>query len=338
MSAPSATLPSYITLVSHAGSRFRLWWMDKLFRLAVKRAFKYDAEIQFLRDRQAALDLKMAKIDPEMQVRAIECNGTPAEWITLPESREDKVIFYIHGGAWMFKFPRLHHAMVASWCRRIRARALMVDYRLAPEFRFPTGVEDVWAAWQWLMAQGISTRDVIIGGDSAGGNLALALLHRIKAAGQPMPACAVMLSPFVDFTLSSPSMVTNEKRDPMFTTSAMVGLRHHYITPEEMLSPDASSLFGDFSGLPPLFFQSSESEMLRDDSLRAAERAHAAGVAVEVELWANVPHVFQGLQALSHGKTALERIADFVTRHTDWDCRDPQLPLLQQPELTAPIA
>ena len=153
MSTPSASLPCYVRLVSHAGSRFRLWWLDKLLRVAVKRAFKYDAEIPFLRDRQAALDLKLTRIDPEMKAQAIECNGTAAEWITLPESRNAKVIFYIHGGAWMFKFPRLHHAMVATWCRRIRARALMVDYRLAPEFRFPTGVEDVWAAWQWLMVR-----------------------------------------------------------------------------------------------------------------------------------------------------------------------------------------
>ena len=326
MSTPCNALPSYVRLVSHTGSRIRLWWMDKLLRLAVKPAFKYDAEIQFLRDRQAGLDLKLTRIDPEMKAQAIECNGTPAEWITLPQSRNEKVIFYIHGGAWMFKFPRLHHAMAASWCRRFRARALMVDYRLAPEFRFPAGVEDVWAAWQWLMAQGIPARDAIIAGDSAGGNFTLVLLHRIRAAGQPMPACAVMLSPFVDFTLSSPSMVANERSDPMFTTSAMVALRHHYITPEDMLSPDASPLFGNFTGLPPLFFQSSESEMLRDDSLRAAERAHAAGVSVEVELWANVPHVFQGLQTLSHGKAALESIAEFVKQHTDWDHTAPRLP------------
>ena len=319
MTAPSAALPSYVRLVSHSGSWFRRWWLDKVLRISIKRNFRYDAEIQFLRDKQGALDLKLTRIDPDMRVQAIDCNGTPAEWITLPGSRNDKVILYIHGGAWMFKFPRLHHAMVASWCSRIRARALMVDYRLAPEERFPKGVDDVWAAWRWLMAQGIPTQDVIIAGDSAGGNLTLALLHRIKAAGQPMPACAIMLSPFVDFTLSSPSMVTNEKRDPMFTASAMVGLRQYYLTPEDMLSPDASPLFGDFTGLPPLFFQSSESEMLRDDSLRAAERAHAAGVSVEVELWANVPHVFQGFQALSHGKAALERIADFIARHTNWE-------------------
>jgi acetyl esterase/lipase len=336
MSTSSAPLPRYVRLVSHAGSRFRLWWLDKLLRVAVKRAFKPDREVRVLRDRQIGLDLKLTRTDPEMQAQAIECNGTAAEWIAVPESRNDKIIFYIHGGAWMFKFPRLHHVMVASWCRRIRARALMVDYRLAPEFPFPAGVEDVWAAWQWLMAQGIPARDVIVAGDSAGGNLTLVLLQRIRAAGQPMPACAVMLSPFVDFTLSSPSLVTNEKSDPMFSTSAMVGLRHHYIAPEDMLSSDASPLFGDFTGLPPLFFQSSASEMLRDDSLRAAERADAAGVSVEVELWANVPHVFQGLQVLSHGKAALERIADFVARHSDWERPDPRLPL-QQAESTAPI-
>jgi len=145
MSTPFAPLPCYVRLVSHAGSRFRLWWLDKLLRVAVKRAFKYDAEIPFLRDRQARLDLKLTRIDPEMKVEAIGCNGTPAEWITVPESRNGKVIFYIHGGAWMFKFPRLHHAMVASWCRRIRARdpqglgngqlaALLEQRREAPAF------------------------------------------------------------------------------------------------------------------------------------------------------------------------------------------------------------
>ena len=319
MTTPPATLPSYVKLVRHSGSRFRLWWLDKVLRMAIKRSFRFDAEIRLLRDKQVEFDLRQTRIDPEMRVQAVDCNGTPAEWITLPESRNEKIILYIHGGAWMLKFPRLHHAMVASWCRRIRARALMADYRLAPEHRFPAGIEDVWSAWQWLIDQGTPTQDIIIAGDSAGGNLALALLHRIKAAGGAMPACAVMLSPFVDFTLSSPSMATNEKCDPMFSAAAMVGLRHHYLAPEQMLLPDASPLFGDFNGLPPLFFQSSESEMLRDDSLRAAARAHAAGVTVEVELWDNVPHVFQGFQTLTHGKAALEHIADFIARHTRWE-------------------
>ena len=319
MTTPSPALPPYARHIRHAGSRFRLWWLDKVLRLVIKRSFRFDAESPVLRDKQASLDLKLTKVDPEMHAQAVDCNGTPAEWITVPGSRSTKVVFYIHGGAWMFKFPRLHHAMVASWCRRLKTRALMVDYRLAPEHRFPAGIADVWSAWQWFMDQGIPARDVIIAGDSAGGNLTLALLHRIKAAGGAMPACAVMLSPFVDFTLSSPSMVTNEKRDPMFTAAAMVGLRHHYLGPEEMFSPDASSLFADFAGLPPLLFQSSESEMLRDDSLRAAARAHAAGVTVEVELWDKVPHVFQGFQALTHGTAALENIAAFVTRHAQWE-------------------
>jgi len=318
MITPSDTLPAYARIIRHSGSWLRLWWLDKFLRMTIKRKFRYDADIPFLRGKQAALDLKVTRIDPQMRVQAIDCNGASAEWIMLPESRAEKVIFYIHGGAWMFKFPRLHHAMVANWSRRLQARALMVDYRLAPEHRFPAGLDDVWSSWQWLLAQGISAQDVIVAGDSAGGNLALALLHRIKATGGAIPACAVMLSPFVDFTLSSPSMVTNEKRDPMFSVAAMVGLRRHYLAPENMLATDASPLFADFSGLPPLFFQTSESEMLRDDSLRTAAAVHAAGVAVEVELWDKVPHVFQAFQELTHGAAALEHIVDFVGRHTTW--------------------
>lgn len=114
MTTPSPALPPYARHIRHGGSRFRLWWLDKVLRLVIKRSFRFDAEIPVLRDKQASLDLKLTKVDPEMHAQAVDCNGTPAEWITVPGSRSTKVVFYIHGGAWMFKFPRLHHAMVAS--------------------------------------------------------------------------------------------------------------------------------------------------------------------------------------------------------------------------------
>ena len=277
----------------------------------------YEAGAEVLEETKAVL----ARVE-DFHIPARDGFALPAR-LYAPSADKLPVLLYFHGGGFTIGDLETHD----GHCRRLASlagvRVLAVDYRLAPEHPFPAGHDDALAATKWAFDHaddlGMDPKRIAVGGDSAGGNLTLALLHRIKAAGQPMPACAVMLSPFVDFTLSSPSLVTNQKRDPMFTPSAMVGLRHHYITPEDMLSPDASPLFGDFTGLPPLFFQSSESEMLRDDSLRAAERAHAAGVSVEVELWANVPHVFQGFQALSHGKAALERIADFIARHTNWE-------------------
>ena len=200
----------------------------------------------------------------------------------------------------------------------IGAKALLPEYRLAPEHRFPAGIDDCWTTWRWLLAQGVAAKDIVIAGDSAGGNFTLALLHRIKAAGDAMPSCAVLISPFTDFTLSSPSLLTNEKGDPMFTSARCIGLRHIYVSAEQMLHPDASPLFADFNGLPPLLFQSSASEVLRDDTLRAAAKAHASDVRVEVELWAGMPHVFQSMSALPQSQAGLRHIADFVRRQSGW--------------------
>ena len=196
----------------------------------------------------------------------------------------------------------------------------MLDYRLAPEHRWPAAIDDCHAAYRWLLASGIQAQNIVVAGDSAGGNLSLALLHRIKAAGEPMPACAVLLSPFVDFTLSSPSLCTNELRDPIFTARGIVAVRSYYAEPEQFLEPSLSPLFGDYQSFPPLMFQASDSEMLHDESLRAAARAHAAGVEVRVELWqGQLPHVFQVFHKLPQTQAAVARILTFIRQHTRWE-------------------
>jgi acetyl esterase/lipase len=166
-----------------------------------------------------------------------------------------------------------------------------------------------------VRAQGVAPREIVLAGDSAGGNLALALLHRLREFGEPMPACTVALSPFVDFTRSGPSLVLNERRDPMFTVAALVGLRRLYLAPQQMLLPTASPLFGRFEGWPPLPLQASDSELLRDDAVRLAEQARTEGVEVELQLWAGRPHVFQAMPFLPQSGHAIDRIALFVDRH-----------------------
>jgi alpha/beta hydrolase fold/Protein of unknown function (DUF3417) len=173
------------------------------------------------------------------------------------------------------------------------------------------------AAYRWLLAQGHDPRSIVVAGDSAGGNLALVTLQRIHAAGEPMPACAVLLSAGVDFTLSSRSMVTNEGSDPMFDLPALVAMRSFYAPPERYLDPGVSPLFGNFTGPPPLFFQVGSREILLDESTRAAARAQEAGVPVEVEIWENMGHVFQALP-LPQAQAAVEHIARFVETHAGW--------------------
>jgi len=315
--AQSSALPDYARVISHPGGRWRRWWLHAMLRLTAKRMHIIDADIGHLRAQQAAFDLKFGRIDPEARSTRVDCAGAPAEWIDVPASRPDRVLLYLHGGAFMFRFPRTHPGMAARWCKRLSARALMVDYRLAPEHRFPAAPDDCHRAYRWLLAQGVDPRRIVIAGDSAGGNLALVTLQRIKTAGEPMPACAVLLSPAVDFTLSGRSLVTNERRDPMFSLAGLIALRSLYASPEQFLDPSVSPLYADYAGFPPLLFQVGDMEVLRDESVRAAARAHAAGVKVELEIWKDMAHVFQALP-LPQAEAATDRIVRFIGRHTGW--------------------
>ena len=313
-------LPDYVERLQIAGGFWLRLFLQILFRLAAKGNLRLGMNIQKKRQQQEALDIRLTPPDFSTRRRAAEADAFQAEWVEAMDLKPERVILYLHGGAFMFRFPRTHARMAGEWCKAFNARALMVDYRLAPEHRWPAGIDDCHAAYRWLLASGIQAENIVLAGDSAGGNLSLALLHRIKAAGEPMPACAVLLSPFVDFTLSSPSLCRNELRDPIFTTRGIVAVRSYYAEPEQFLEPSLSPLFGDYQSFPPLLFQASDTEMLRDESLRAAARAHAAGVNVRVELWqGQLPHVFQAFAKLPQSQAAVARILAFIRLHTHWE-------------------
>ena len=317
---PAMALPSYVEQFKVAGGFWRRLFLQLLFRLAAKGHLSLGMNIRKMRQQQEALDTRLTPVDLSTRRRAAETSEFQAEWVEAMDAQPERVILYLHGGAFMFRFPRTHARLSGEWCKAFKARALMVDYRLAPEHRWPAGIDDCHAAYRWLLASGIQAENIVIAGDSAGGNLSLALLHRIKAAGEPMPACAVLLSPFVDFTLSSPSLCTNEFRDPIFTAAGVLAVRSYYADPQQFLEPSLSPLFGDYQNFPPLLFQASDTEMLRDESLRAAERAHAAGVSVRVELWqGQLPHVFQAFHKLPQTKVAVARILAFIQQHTRWE-------------------
>jgi monoterpene epsilon-lactone hydrolase len=310
-------LPAYARRISSPGGALRRAWLHSVLRLTVKGTSFIDADIAALRVRNAAFDAHYARVDPCVRRSTLAGEPFGAEWLDVPGSRPDRVILYLHGGAFVFSFPEIHAGMMATWCARLQARALAVDYRLAPEHPFPAAANDCRAAYRWLRAQGVAARDIVLAGDSAGGNLALGLLQSLKADGEALPACAVLLSPGVDFTLSSRSMVTNERVDPSFALAELVALRGLYAPPERYLDPAVSPLFGGFTGLPPLLFQAGGSEVLLDESTRAAARAHAAGVTVELEIWDHMGHEFQAMP-LPQAAAALDRIAQFIERHADW--------------------
>lgn len=312
-----ADLP-YARVVDRRRGRIRRWLVFMMLRATARRMRVDEADIAAMRDDQARLDLRLGGGAVNARTVPVRAGAVGADWLEPAQSRPERVILFLHGGAFMFRFPRTHAAMIAPWCAALQARALMVDYRLAPEHPFPAAPLDCHAAYRWLLDQGYEGRNIVLAGDSAGANLALATLYAIRRAYEPVPACAVLLSPVVDMTMSGATFVTHARRDPVFSLPQLIGIRNHYLRPEQMLDPRASPLFEGFRGSPPLLIQVGSEEVLLDDSLRAAARAYGDGVAVELEVWQHMPHVFQAARTLPQAAEAAQHVVDFVARKTGW--------------------
>lgn len=305
-----------VRYVDVPGGTLRRWLLHLLLRLTSKHSHVGLDPIERLRQHNARFDARLGG-SGDAQRRPVQAGAVACEWIEVPASRTDRTLLYLHGGAFALRLPNTHAALAARWCRRLQARALMVDYRLAPEHRHPAGLVDCIAAYRWLLAQGIPADTIVIAGDSAGANLALCTLQALKSASDPLPRCAVLLSPVVDFTLSSPSLRSNARSDPMFRLTTLMALRQLYADPQHYLDAAISPLFGSFAGLPPLLFHAGDIEMLRDESLRAATAASRAGVTVDVAVWRRMGHVFHALP-LPQARAADADVAAFVQRHAGW--------------------
>jgi len=294
------------------------------FPLQIRVADGVEAARQKMRQIEPPADLLPTMRIEERTIGFDDLTDIPVRvyWPPIPAHDDLPVVVFYHGGGWAIGDLDTHDAVARAHAVGAEAIVVSVDYRLAPEHPFPAGIDDSWAALRWVGEHaaelGGDPARIAVAGDSAGGNLVLATLHRIKAVGEPMPSCAVVLSPVVDFTLSSRSIVVNAKRDPMFALSGLIALRGYYSPPERFLDPAVSPLFGDFRGFPPLLFQVGDIEVLLDESIRAAARAHAAGVQVELEIWDRMGHVFQAMASLPQAEAAAGNIAEFIARRNAW--------------------
>jgi epsilon-lactone hydrolase len=306
-------------------SSWRSRVLSTMLRLLARKPLALDADIAALRQRYEQLDARYFPLERGVVRERIDCNGVAAHWISVPQTRPDRTLFYLHGGSFAFRFPNAHAGFAARLCRRLGARALIPDYRLAPEHQYPAAPDDCLEAYRWALAGGCEARNVVFLGDSAGGNLALVTLSRVLHGREPLPRCAVLLSPAVDCTLASPSIVDNGSRDSLLSVDNLLVLRSAYVpSPELYTNPDVSPLFADFAGFPPLFLQAGSTELLRDEAVRTAEKAFAAGVDVELELWPETPHSFQMAYFLPEAGQALEQIVRFVAARTGWEPLAPE--------------
>jgi acetyl esterase/lipase len=265
---------------------------------------------------QADPSILLLRARPEPVVAA----GLPGEWLMAPASDPDCRLLYLHGGSWM-KGGLDSHRTLAAWIADVSgASVLVVDYRLAPEHPFPAGLEDCLAAYAWMRDHGPRGRgaasEMWIAGDSAGGNLTLASLLALKQRGEELPEGAIALSAVTDFTASGESMRTRAERDPILKPDALAFCAKYYLQGRcDLKDPLASPLFGDLAGLPRLLLQVGEAETLLDDSRRFADAAREAEVPVQLSVWPDMPHVFQGFAPfLPQAVDALDEVARFVRR------------------------
>jgi acetyl esterase/lipase len=242
----------------------------------------------------------------------VDADGVPAEWISAPNATDAATIFYLHGGGYAIGSVNTHAEMVSRLSRASGARALSVDYRLAPENPFPAGLDDAVTAYRWLLNQGVDPKSVVIGGDSAGGGLTLATLLALRDAGDRLPAGAILLSPWTDPSGSGESRVTRRDADPMINPDLEAKGAAAYAGTHELTNPLISPLLADLSGLPPMLIHVGDAEVLLSDSTRLAEKAEAAGVDVTLKVWDEMIHVFQFFPMLPEGQQAVTEIGQWI--------------------------
>jgi len=285
---------------------------NAFLRLTTRSMWQPGVDIHNVRTHAAKMDARLARRGPPVAIEDVEIDGLRATWIGEPALSQRGTLLYLHGGAWCIHLPGVYRRLATRLSALTGMRVLLPDYRLAPEHPFPAAIDDCFAAYRWLVDRGYADRPLAVAGDSAGGSLTLVTLMRARDARLPLPGCAVVLSPSTDLTLSGPSAKYNADADPMFAPAASDLLPPIYCPGEDRGNPLVSPLFGNWQGLPPLLFHAGSTEMLLDDSVRGHDRALQAGVAAEIEVWREMPHVFQVFSWLPEARDAMGRIADFI--------------------------
>lgn len=230
-----------------------------------------------------------------VSVAKIKMNDVDALKVTAKTAApgDDTAVLYLHGGAYVLGAASGYRNVAGHIALATGAQVYPIDYRMAPEHPYPAAVEDAVSAYQWLLAQGFAPEKIAIGGDSAGGGLSLATALALREQNLPLPAALLLISPWVDLTLSGKTIQSKAKADAMLRENWITRSAKQYMADTALDHPGGSPLFADLTGLPPLFIQTGSEEVLLDDSLRLAARAEAAGVAVKHQVYDDMWHVFQ---------------------------------------------
>ena len=286
--------------------------LDAIVRVRVKRKLKQNPSLETVRRVMNAGGLPAPK---DVEYRAATVGGIAGEWVVRPGLAGDApVLLYLHGGGYFACSPRTHRPITGSFARA-GLRVFVPDYRLAPEHPYPAAVEDAQAAWAGLLGEGYPAGSISVGGDSAGGGLALALMLALRDESHALPAAGVLFSPWTDLAATGSTIRTNARREAMFDVDSSQDGAAFYLGGRDPCTPGISPLYADLHGLPPLLIHVGDREVLRDDATRVAAKARAAGVSVEERVWPVVPHVWQMALFVPEARESLIRAAEFVKQN-----------------------
>jgi monoterpene epsilon-lactone hydrolase len=247
------------------------------------------------------------RVPTGVRITAQAVGGVAGEWVEAGES--DVTLLYLHGGGYVACSAKMHRPFTVGFAQH-GLRVFAPDYRMAPEHLFPAAVEDAVAVYRGLSGK------IVVGGDSAGGGLVLAMLISLRDAGAALPSAVVLFSPWTDLAATGESLVTNDRRCAMFHGANIGPAARFYLGDADPRNPLASPLYADLSKLPPILIHVGENEVLLDDSRRLAEKARAAGVRVELKIWPVVPHDWQLVPSMPEAKRSLREASAFLLKHS----------------------
>jgi monoterpene epsilon-lactone hydrolase len=291
-----------------------------------------DAELQTIRQRIASATASWAQATSLSEIRAsfealfadgehtaispFPIGSTPAAWIEGANWLRDRTALFCHGGGFQVGSIRSHLNLIRRLADASRARVLAFDYRLAPEHKCPAALEDAVTVYRWLLDQGISAARIALAGDSAGGALAVGVAIAARDRGLPMPACIVLISPWLDLAMRGESYVSRAALDIFSKPQQIAAMARAYLgRNRNALDPLASPVEADLSGLPPIVIHAADHDITRDDTLLLEERARRYGIEHEVQVWPGLFHHFQMFASLSASRQSVDELGRFISEH-----------------------
>jgi epsilon-lactone hydrolase len=250
----------------------------------------------------------------DVKLEDVDCDGVRGEWSLAAGSDPSRVLMFFHGGGYCSGSIVSHRRMVTEAGRAARMRTLAIGYRLAPEHPYPAAHQDAQKAWRFLRRQGVPANRIVVGGDSAGGNLTVTLINGLRAAGEDLPTCAWLVSPWTDLTMSGATLATKDAVDPLIHKGYLEELAEAYVPGTvDRKDPLISPLFADLHGFPPILIQVGSAETLLADASRFAAAAGAADVDVTLQIWPHMIHAWPLWNAaLEDGRRALASAGNFI--------------------------